>query len=104
MPVRLPAPFEGQADMGGGIVERRHAGGVARVTTLERALVDVFDAPDKGGGWEEIWRSLEMVEFFDLDAVIGVKENRRLSMEADTGGCAGADYISGLKHQSLGQD
>ena len=41
-----------------------------RVTTIERALVDVLDAPQKGGGWEEIWRSLEMVEFFDLDAVI----------------------------------
>ncbi|HEY3451466.1 MAG TPA: hypothetical protein VGK67_34220 [Myxococcales bacterium] len=70
VPVRLPAPFEGQADMGGGILERRHAGGVVRVATLERTLVDVFDAPDRGGGWEEIWRSLEMVEFFDLDAVI----------------------------------
>jgi len=33
-------------------------------------MVDVLDAPDKGGGWEEIWRSLEMVEFFDLDAVV----------------------------------
>ena len=33
-------------------------------------MVDVLDAPDKGGGWEEIWRSLEMVEFFDLDEVI----------------------------------
>lgn len=41
-----------------------------RTTTLERTLVDVLDEPDKGGGWEEIWRSLEMVEFFDLDAVI----------------------------------
>ena len=70
VPVHLPTPFEGLADMGGGIIERRHAGGVARVTTLERALVDVLDSPDKGGGWEEIWRSLEMVEFFDLDAVI----------------------------------
>ena len=25
--------------------------------------------PSKGRGWEEIWRSLEMVEFSDLDAV-----------------------------------
>jgi len=33
-------------------------------------LVDVLDAPRHGGGWEEIWRSLESVEFFDLDAVI----------------------------------
>ena len=45
-------------------------GGEVRVTTLERAMVDVLDAPDKGGGWEEIWRSLQMVEFFDLDAVV----------------------------------
>jgi len=37
---------------------------------LERTLVDVLDAPEHGGGWEEIWLSLESVEFFDLDAVI----------------------------------
>jgi predicted transcriptional regulator of viral defense system len=48
----------------------RHAGGEVRVTTLERTLVDVLSAPDKAGGWEEVWRSLEMVEFFDLDAVL----------------------------------
>jgi len=30
----------------------------------------VLDAPEHGGGWEEIWRSLESIEFFDLDAVI----------------------------------
>jgi predicted transcriptional regulator of viral defense system len=29
----------------------------------------VLDAPRHGGGWEEVWRSLESVEFFDLDAV-----------------------------------
>ncbi len=32
--------------------------------------MDVLDRPDLDGGWEEIWRSLEMVEFFDLDVVI----------------------------------
>jgi len=53
-----------------GVIELPHAGGVARVTTLERTLVDVLDAPRRCGGWEEIWRSLEMVEFFDLDAVL----------------------------------
>ena len=47
-----------------------HAGGVVRVTSFERALVDLLDRPDLGGGWEEVWRSLEMVEFFDLDAVV----------------------------------
>jgi hypothetical protein len=40
-----------------------------RATTLERTLVDVLDAPRHGGGWEEIWRSLESVVFFDLDTV-----------------------------------
>ena len=53
----------------GGVVAHRHAGGVVRATTLERTLVDVLDKPDKAGGWEEVWRSLEMVEFFDLDPV-----------------------------------
>ena len=69
-PVRVPSRVRSQRDWGGGVTEVRHAGGRVRVTTLERTLVDVLDAPDKGGTWEEIWRSLEMVEFFDLDAVI----------------------------------
>lgn len=46
------------------------AGLSVRVTSLEHTLVDVLDRPDLGGGWEEIRRSLEMVEFFDLDVVI----------------------------------
>jgi predicted transcriptional regulator of viral defense system len=40
------------------------------VTSLERTAVDVLDRPQLGGGWEEIWRSLEGVEFFDLDSVV----------------------------------
>lgn len=70
LPVQAPVAVRNLPDLGGGVAEKRHAGGVVRVATLERTLVDVFDAPDKGGGWEEIWRSFEMVEFFDLDAVI----------------------------------
>ena len=42
----------------------------ARVTSLERTLVDVLDRPDISGSWEEIWRSLESVEFFDIDKII----------------------------------
>lgn len=68
--VRLPVPLRGLPGMGGGILEQPHAGGRVRVTTLERTLVDVLDAPQHGGGWEEIWRSLESVDFFDLDAVV----------------------------------
>ena len=41
-----------------------------RVTSLERTLVDVLDRPHLSGSWEEIWRSLESVEFFDLDKVV----------------------------------
>lgn len=40
-----------------------------RVASLERTLVDLLDRPELGGGWEEIWRSLESVEYFDLDLV-----------------------------------
>ncbi|MFP4166443.1 MAG: type IV toxin-antitoxin system AbiEi family antitoxin domain-containing protein [Opitutales bacterium] len=40
-----------------------------RATSLERTLVDLHARPDLGGGWEEIWRSLESVEYFDLDLI-----------------------------------
>lgn len=70
VPVQAPVSVRDLSDLGGGVVEKRHGGGVVRVSSLERTLVDVLDAPEKAGGWEEIWRSLEMVEFFDLDAVV----------------------------------
>jgi len=41
-----------------------------RVASLERTLVDVLDRPNLGGGWEEIWRSLESIEYFDLDLIV----------------------------------
>ena len=46
------------------------AGLDVRVTSLERTMVDLLDRPNPGGGWEEIYRSLESVEYFDLDAVV----------------------------------
>jgi len=59
---------EGKEDFG---VDKTERSGVdLRVTSLERTLVDVLDRPDLSGSWEEIWRSLESVEFFDLDKVI----------------------------------
>jgi predicted transcriptional regulator of viral defense system len=69
VPVRVPPPLESLPTWGGGILAKVRDGASVRVTTLERTLVDVLDAPRHGGGWEEIWRSLESVEFFDLDAV-----------------------------------
>jgi len=41
-----------------------------RVASLERSLVDVLDRPDLGGGWEEIWRSAESVEYYDISQVV----------------------------------
>jgi predicted transcriptional regulator of viral defense system len=70
VPVRPPRSLASLSDLGGGILTEPHAGGTVRVTSFERTLVDVLDAPELGGGWEEIWRSLEMVEYFDLDAVV----------------------------------
>jgi predicted transcriptional regulator of viral defense system len=69
VPVKVPLPIRQLPTSERYVTEQRHAGGTVRVTTLERTLVDVLDAPSNAGGWEEIWRSLEMVEFFDLDAV-----------------------------------
>jgi predicted transcriptional regulator of viral defense system len=68
--VTPPLAVRGVPDRGGEIVERPHAGMTVRVTSLARCVVDLFDAPEHGGGWEEIWRSLEMIEFVDLDAVV----------------------------------
>ncbi len=53
-----------------GVLTAERAGLELRVTSLERTLVDVLDRPDLSGSWEEIWRSLESVEFFDLDEVV----------------------------------
>ncbi len=39
------------------------------VTSLERTMVDVMQRPNLAGSWEEVWRSLEMMEYFDLEAV-----------------------------------
>lgn len=41
-----------------------------RFTGLERTLVDILDRPALSGSREEIWRSLESVEFFYLDRVL----------------------------------
>jgi predicted transcriptional regulator of viral defense system len=53
-----------------GVTIYKRAGIDVRVTTFERTLVDCLDRPERAGSWEEIWRSLESIEFFDLDAVI----------------------------------
>jgi len=68
VPVPQPLVRKGKTMYG---VDTFHRSGVdVKVTSFERTLVDVLDRPDLSGSWEEIWRSLEMIEFFDLDQVI----------------------------------
>lgn len=82
VPVKVPIPLRGLPAAALQVTEQRHGGGTVRVTTLERTLVDVLDAPANAGGWEEIWRSLEMIEFFDLDAVISYASKRESALTA----------------------
>ena len=72
-----------------------HAGGVVRVTTLERTLVDVLDQPDKGGGWEEILRSVAMIEFVDVDAVVADALARGRALTA-----ARVGWVLGLRREA----
>ncbi len=40
------------------------------VTSLERTIVDCLAAPEYGGGWEEIARSLSSIPYVDVDALV----------------------------------
>ena len=67
-PIPHPLPAKGKEMFGVDI--HRRSGAEIRVTNLERTFVDVLNRPDLTGSWEEIWRSLELIEFFDLDQVV----------------------------------
>jgi len=41
-----------------------------KVTSLERTIVDVLDKPVLSGGWEEVWRSLELIEHIKVKNII----------------------------------
>jgi predicted transcriptional regulator of viral defense system len=69
-----------------GVVSVDRQGLDVRVTSLDRTFVDMLDRPSLGRAWEEIWRSLEMVEFFDLDKVV---EYTHLMGNATTAGKVG---------------
>jgi predicted transcriptional regulator of viral defense system len=66
----VPHPLRATGKEMFGVINHRRSGVELRVTNLERTFVDVLDRPDLAGSWEEIWRSLESVEFFDLDQVV----------------------------------
>ena len=66
----VPPPLRARDEEMFGVIRHKRSGVEVRVTNHERTLVDVLDRPDLTGSWEEIWRSLESVEFFDVDQVI----------------------------------
>lgn len=69
-PVRFPKALVEAGLQRVGVSEAERSGLTVYVTGLERTMVDVLDRPDLGGGWEQVWRSLESVEFFELDGVV----------------------------------
>jgi predicted transcriptional regulator of viral defense system len=68
--VRFPQALCRVGNENFGVMTVDRAGLEVPVASLERTLVDVLDRPDLSGNWEEIWRSLESVEFFNLDRVV----------------------------------
>lgn len=53
-----------------GVINSERLGLDIKMTKLERTIVDVLDRPDESGGWEEVWRSLESVDIFNVDETI----------------------------------
>ncbi len=69
-PVKTPEALKRKNKEEFGVKTHNLKGLKLKVTTLERTLVDVMDRPKYSGSWEEKWRSLETVEFFNLDEVV----------------------------------
>lgn len=69
-PVQFPKALREAGQTLWGVKTAERSGVDLLVTSLERTLVDALDRPDLSGGWEEAWRSLGSIEFFDLDRVL----------------------------------
>lgn len=68
--VSMPAALIVKDRMMFGVDRYMRSGVEIRVTDLERTMVDVLNRPELTGSWEEIWRSLQSIEYFDLDKVL----------------------------------
>ena len=68
--IKFPLQLQRTGRENFGVERIERFGTDVNVTGLERTLVDVLDRPDISGSWEEIWRSLESIEFFDIEKVI----------------------------------
>lgn len=68
--VHFPKELSRKKEERFGVVEADRSGTSVRVTNLERTLVDTLHRPDLSGSWEEIWRSLESIQFLDFEQVL----------------------------------
>ncbi len=68
--VSVPATLVAGDRMMFGVDRYMRSGVEIRVTDLERTMVDVLNRPELTGSWEEIWRSLQSIEYFDLEKVV----------------------------------
>jgi predicted transcriptional regulator of viral defense system len=68
--VAVPSALKTAGQEAFGIQSMDRLGQQVLVTSLERTLVDVLDRPYLCGSWEEIWLSLEGIEYLDMDQVL----------------------------------
>jgi predicted transcriptional regulator of viral defense system len=66
----IPLPLTKLKKENFGVTSLDRLGQKILVTSLERTLVDVLDRPNLCGSWEEIWRSLESIEYVNIDRVL----------------------------------
>lgn len=68
--VLVPKSLRDKGKASFGVMEIERQDLTVHVTDLERTFVDALDRPDLCGGWEEVWRSLESVEYLKPDEVV----------------------------------
>ncbi len=68
--VSIPRALERKGETYVEVVKENRADHPILVTSLERTFVDVLDRPHLCGSWEEIWRSLESIEYLNFDKVL----------------------------------
>lgn len=68
--VAIPSALKAVGQQTFGVQSIDRLGQPVLVTSLERTLVDVLDRPYLCGSWEEIWLSLESIEYLDMDQVL----------------------------------
>jgi len=70
IPVSPPSALKRTSDEHMETTTGERYGLTVTVSTIERTLVDVINTPRWSGSWEEIWRSLESLEYVDPARIV----------------------------------